>query len=260
MSVALITGASMGLGEEFARQLAARRMDLLLVARSEDRLQALATELVRKHQIKAHVLACDLSREGAPQQVLQAVTEKKLKVSWLINNAGFGLIGPLERMDANRVREMISLNVSALVELTQLMLPVLRMVGDARVINVASTAAFQPIPQFNVYAATKVFVLHFSEALSEELCGTSIRVLCLCPGPTPTQFHVAAGIDARLFNQGQTARQVVRMGILGSDKGRTVVVCQRVWTNLLIRLAPRIVVRKVAGMIGKLMVNRSMKP
>lgn len=259
MTVALITGASMGLGEEFARQLAARKMDLVLTARSEDKLRALAAELSRAHGIKTHVLACDLSCEGAPQRILDFLTGNNLRVSWLINNAGFGVIGPLEEMDARRVREMISLNVSALVELTQLLLPQLRQADDARIINVASTAAFQPIPQFNVYAATKVFVLHFSEALSEELKGSCIRVLCLCPGPTPTQFHVAAGIDARLFNQGQTAQQVVRMGIRGSDRGRTVIVCQRVWTNLLIRLTPRIIVRKVAGIIGKFMVNQSRK-
>lgn len=259
MTVALITGASMGLGEEFARQLAARKMDLVLTARSEDKLRALAAELSRAHGIKAHVLACDLSCEGAPQRILDFLTGNNLRVSWLINNAGFGVIGPLEEMDARRVREMISLNVLALVELTQLLLPQLRQADDARIINVASTAAFQPIPQFNVYAATKVFVLHFSEALSEELKGSHIRVLCLCPGPTPTQFHVAAGIDARLFNQGQTAQQVVRMGIRGSDRGRTVIVCQRVWTNLLIRFTPRIIVRKVAGIIGKFMVNQSRK-
>jgi short-subunit dehydrogenase len=256
MNVAVITGASMGLGEEFARQLAARKQDMVLVARSEDKLMALSQELSERHRIRAVPFACDLAQPGAAEKVRVFLSAEGLHPTWLINNAGFGLIGPLDQMEPIRVREMMMLNMVTLVELTMALLPTLRLSQQGRIINVASTAAFQPIPYFNVYGSTKVFVLHFSEALREELGNTDVRVLCLCPGPTPTQFHVTAGLDEALFQKGQSAADVVRMGLEGSDDDRAVIVCQRAWANVAMRLLPRVVVRKGAAFVARQMMKR----
>lgn len=256
MNVAVITGASMGIGEEFARQLAARGMDLLLIARSGDKLAALASELEQRHRIRAMAFPCDLAQVGASEQVRDFLIKQGLHPNWLVNNAGFGLAGQFDQMDFQRVREMMVLNMVSVVELTHLLLPSLRLTRGARIINVASTAAFQPVPYFNVYSATKVFILHFSEALHEELINTDVNVLALCPGPTPTNFHVASGIDAKFFNKGQSAAEVVRMGIEASDHGRAVIVCQRVLPTILMRLFPRIVVRKGAAFVARMMMRK----
>ncbi|MBI1290962.1 SDR family NAD(P)-dependent oxidoreductase [bacterium] len=251
MDVAVITGASMGLGAEFARQLAARHHNLLLIARSEDKLTALAEELHHRHRVQVKVLALDLAEAGAARRVADYIEEQRLNPSWLVNNAGFGLVGPFESMPPERIHEMMMLNMVTLVELTRELLPAMRLNKHSRIINVASTAAFQPVPYFNLYAATKVFVLHFSEALQEELRESPVRVLALCPGPTPTNFHVAAGVDEKIFDKGQSAADVVRMGLRASDQHRAVLVCQRVWLTVLMRLVPRAVVRRAAGFVAR---------
>ena len=247
--VAVITGASMGLGEEFARQLARRGVDVVLVARSEDKLRALARRLSRRHGVEAHVLACDLSVPGAAAQVVAFLEERGLRATWLVNNAGFGAVGPLVEQDPERVASMVRLNVGALVELTRLLLPSLLAAPGGRLINVASTAAFQPIPLFAVYAATKAFVLSFTEAIAEEQPG--LRVTALCPGPTHTQFHVAAKIDERMFRFGQTAREVVTRGLRANDRGRVLCITQKAWTVFALRLLPRKVVRWGAHQVTK---------
>jgi hypothetical protein len=251
MEVAVITGASMGLGAEFARQLAARRHNLLLVARSEEKLSALAEELHHRHGVQVRLLVADLSEIGAAARVAEYIEKERLNPSWLINNAGFGLVGAFEEMSPERIHQMMMLNMVALVELTRALIPAMRLNVDSRVINVASTAAFQPVPYFNLYAASKVFVLNFSEALQEELRASPVRVLALCPGPTPTGFHVVAGLDEKLFQQGQTAADVVRMGLKASDRNRAVLVCQRVWLTVLMRFVPRLVVRRAAGFVAR---------
>jgi hypothetical protein len=256
MNVAVITGASMGLGEEFARQLAARKENLVLVARSAARLEALAKELHDRHGIHAFPFACDLAQPNAAQQVEAFLREKGLVPTWLINNAGFGLVGALDSLEPQRVHEMMMLNVVTLVDLTRLLLPELRLQSDARVINVASTASLQPVPFFNVYAATKVFVLNFSDALAEELRGTNVRVLALCPGPTPTQFHVSAGMDEKIFQKGQSAADVVRMGLVASDRDRVILICQRAWIVLFLRLTPRWIVRRAAGWMAHRFIHQ----
>ncbi len=260
MNVAVITGASMGIGEEFARQLAARRLDLVLVARSEDKLRALAGELERRHSIRAHAFPCDLSEPAAAERVATYLTEEGLHPGWLVNNAGFGLIGTLDSMELVRLRQMMMLNMVSLVELTHLLLPQLRLGRDSRIINVASTAAFQPVPFFNVYAASKTFVLNFSEALHEELRGTDVRVLALCPGPTPTNFGETSGMDPRLFQRGQSAASVVRMGLRASDAGRAVLVTQRLLPIFLMRFLPRFAVRMAAGYVARMMMKKMDRP
>lgn len=256
MHVAVITGASMGLGEEFARQLAARRKNLVLIARSQDRLEELAQELEQRYRIRALPLVCDLSQPDAAKKIHHFLKDQGLYPTWLINNAGFGRVGDFDSMDHDHIHNMMIVNMVALTELTHLLLPMLRLSRDARVINVASTAAFQPVPYFSVYAATKAFVLQFSEGLSEELRHSDVHILALCPGPTPTSFALNNEIDPELLERGISAQQVVQMGLHASDRSRAVVITQRTLPILLIKLLPRFVVRYVAGFIAKRILKK----
>ncbi|MDC0707553.1 SDR family oxidoreductase [Stigmatella sp. ncwal1] len=209
----LITGASMGLGAEFARQLSRLGATLVLVARSEAKLQALATELG-----KAHVITADLAAPGAAQRLFEAVTAQAIDVDVLINNAGFGLHGDFGTLPLAGQREEIDLNVGALVELTYLFLPMLER-RQGGVIQLASVAAYQPTPYMSVYGATKAFVLSFSEALWAEYQAKGLRVLCLSPGATDTPFFQRAG---GLTPPGTKARpeDVVRTGLAAFIAGR----------------------------------------
>jgi short-subunit dehydrogenase len=186
-AVTLITGASAGLGAEFARQCAARGDELVLVARRRERLEALAAQIGG-----GEVITADLAAPGAAEQLMRDVEARGLAVSTLINNAGFGLTGRFAGLPLDRQREMIDLNIGALVELTHLVLPGMIERGAGAILNVASTAAFQPGPGFAVYFATKSFVLSFTEALHQELKRTNIKVSALCPGPTRTEFGAVA--------------------------------------------------------------------
>lgn len=251
MHVAVITGASMGLGEVYARQLAARKENLVLIARSADRLHALAAELERVFHVKPKVFPCDLSAPDAAQRIAAYLAEHGLHPKWLVNNAGFGVVGPLDSQEPEAVHGMMMVNMVALVDLTRALLPQMRLIPDARIINVASTASFQPVPFFNVYAATKVFVLHFSEALAEELRGSNVRVHCVCPGPTPTNFHVSSNMDPKIFQKGQSAEDVVRWSLEASDRGQVLLICQRRFATVLQKLLPRALVRFLAGKAAK---------
>ena len=218
--VTLVTGASAGLGAEFARQCAKRGDELVLVARRRDRLEALATEIGG-----GDVISADLAEPGAPARLIADLAERGLDVATLINNAGFGLIGRFAELPADRQLEMIDLNMRALTELTHLVLPGMLEHGSGAILNVASTAAFQPGPGMAVYFATKAFVLSFSEALHQELRGSGVRVSALCPGPTATEFGEVAGfrrpVPARLSAD---AASVVAAGLKGLDRNRAVVV------------------------------------
>lgn len=258
MNIAVITGASKGLGEEFARQLAARRVNLLLVARSEELLIKLAEELSQRHGIRAIPFPCDLAKPGAAKEIHKFMEESNLHPTWLINNAGFGLFGALDSLEHSRLTDMAMLNMVVLTDLTRLMLPQMRLGRDSRIINVASTAAFQPVPFFTLYAATKAFVLRFTEGLREEMRGTDVRVLALCPGPTLTKFHEESEIPIEYFQRGQTAQEVVRMGLRASDRRQTVCVTTRPWLVMLLRFFPAWLIRYGAGMIAR-RVMKSMK-
>jgi uncharacterized protein len=190
---ALITGASSGIGEAYARQLAEKGLDLVLVARSEDRLRELAKQLAEVHSRRVEVVAADLSQPGAASKVAAAVAALGLGVDLLVNNAGFGTAGAFVKQDAERERQEILLNAAAVVDLSHAFLPGMLERGRGGVINVASVAAFQPLPYMSVYAATKAFVLSFTEGLRGELRGKGIRVLCVCPGPVDTPFFEATG-------------------------------------------------------------------
>ena len=212
----LITGASGGIGEALARELAARPSDLILVARSADKLQALADELARAHRIATHVVAVDLAQPGAAARVAEAARAIG-RVDVLVNNAGFATFGPFAASDLAVEIDEIRLNVETLTDLTKRMLPDV-LAAKGRILNVASTAAFQPGPVMAVYYATKAYVLSFSEALAFELKPSGVGVTCLCPGPTKTGFQARAHQEgARLLDVGlMDAAMVARAGVHGS--------------------------------------------
>ncbi|WP_052889196.1 SDR family NAD(P)-dependent oxidoreductase [Thermogemmatispora carboxidivorans] len=222
---ALITGASSGIGRAFAQALAARGMHLILVARSEERLRQLASELQERHRIQAEVIASDLSREGAAIQLASVVRERGLTVDLLINNAGFGTYGPFTEQSAEREHEEIMLNVAALVDLTHALLPSMLARGGGAIINLASLAAFLPIPHMAVYAATKAFVLSFSQALWVEYRRRGLRVLAVCPGPVATNFFAVIGTSQEDMPGGiLSPEQVVTASLRALERGRSQVV------------------------------------
>jgi len=246
--VALITGASAGLGVEFARQLSKRGHRLVLAARRKERLEDLAKELGN-----ARAVAIDLSKAGAAAKLLADVEAAGEQVDLLVNNAGFGLIGRFAELDAQRERQMIDLNVGVLMDLCRAVAPHMIQRKSGGILNVASTAAFQPGPNMAVYFATKAFVLSFTEALHEELKPHGVKVSCLCPGPTRTEFGEVAGFGGNgLFDRtAMEAPEVVEAGIEGLEKNRAVVVpglVNKIGATST-RFAPRSIVRKIAGAI-----------
>lgn len=218
--VTLITGASAGLGAEFARQCAARGEALALLARRRDRLEALRDEL----GADVHIFAADLALPGAPTDLLAQIEGQGLIVETLINNAGFGLGGDVAQADPERLAGMIDLNVRALTELTRAALPGMLACGKGAILNVASTAAFQPGPHMAVYYATKAYVLSFTEALHQELKGAPIKVSALCPGPTQSEFFQVAQVTGMLPKLAVPAAGVVRAGLRGLDKGKAITI------------------------------------
>jgi short-subunit dehydrogenase len=194
--VTLVTGASSGIGESLARRIAQEHRPLVLVARRADRLEALARELRDRHQADAHVLAADLTKAGAIAGLLAEIDRQGLVVDWLVNNAGFGTSGRFDKLPVDGELEEIRLNVEALVELTGRCLPAMVQRGRGAVVNVASVAAYMPSPYMATYAATKAFVLSFTEALVVELRGTGVQALCVCPGFTKTEFQDVAKVDS----------------------------------------------------------------
>ena len=245
--VAVVTGASAGLGEEFARQLAAKGHRLVLVARRRERLEVLAEELGN-----ARAVELDLSRPGAAGQLVADIIRHGEAVQLLVNNAGFGLAGGFAELDGKRQREMIDLNCGALTELAHAVLPGMIERKSGGILNVASTAAFQPGPGMAVYFATKAFVLSFSEALHDEVRRHGVKVSCLCPGPTRTEFRSVSGFDPKgpIGKISADAESVVRAGLDGRERNKAVVVPGL--SNKLIaqahRLFPRAVMRRAARM------------
>ena len=222
MKSTLITGASSGIGEAFARRLASEGHNLVLVARSEKILHELCDELMLKHQITAHYVATDLTAYGSHEELFKETERFGFEIDWLINNAGFGAMGDFAGLEITRAMDMISLNVSALVSLTHLYLPGMRKRGSGKIINVSSAAGFQPIPFMAVYAATKSFVTSFSEAIAEENRPYGIQVLALCPGSTKTNFFKASEIERPVQVKGQqTADQVVDTALKAIRSGKT---------------------------------------
>jgi uncharacterized protein len=222
----VVTGASSGIGTEFARQLAARGHGVFLVARREDRLRELASEIERDHGVRAEFAAVDLGDAADRHNLPGLIARRDLDVAVLVNNAGFTTVGDVH-LNPDRQLGMIHVNVEALVDLTAQWLPGMVDRGAGAVINVASTASFQPIPVQAVYAATKAFVRSFSEAVSAELKGTGVSMTALCPGPVATEFIEAGGFKSESPGPSfvySTAQDVARAGIEGADKGKRVVI------------------------------------
>jgi uncharacterized protein len=249
MNTTLITGASTGIGAAFARKLAARGRNVLLVARSEDKLIALCNELGRLTSIRAQYLALDLQQPDAAAQLLEETKKRELEIDMLINNAGFGSMGDFAKLDLDRELEMIQLNIRAVVDVTHRFLGPMRERKRGTIINVASTAGFQAVPYMATYAATKAFVLSFSEALAEENRLHGIHVMALCPGVTETNFFEASKIDRPPMRTIQTAEEVVDAALRGLARQKTVLISG--WTNWFTveaeRFVPRSMVTKVAG-------------
>jgi uncharacterized protein len=246
MPLALITGASMGIGEVFARQLADRGYDLILTARSEDKLQAIATDL-RGEGVRVQVIPGDLTDAALRQRLFV----QSGAIDLLVNNAGFGDYGPLATVDRVNQQTMIQLNILALVDLTQLLLPGMIKRKSGAIINVASIAAFQPMPYLSVYAATKAFVLSFSEALRAETRSQGIKVQCLCPGATDTNFAAVSGLDRAFAKPDDSASpdkpkgqpgvadadSVVRQSLAALDRDKSIVITGGIGNRLVAGLS-----------------------
>jgi uncharacterized protein len=247
---ALITGASFGIGLELARIFAREGYNLVLVARSADKLRQLASELEKAHGTRSLILAVDLTDPGAPAYVLDQTTRADIQIDVLVNNAGFGQYGPFAENDLEECLRQIQLNVTTLTHLTRLYLPMMIERKSGRILNVASTAAFQAGPLMAVYYATKAYVLHFSEAIANELNGKGVTVTCLCPGPTVTEFLQRARMEGiRLATYGaMDAGTVAEDGYRALMAGKPVAISG--FKNWLVaqsvRFAPRRMVTAVA--------------
>lgn len=253
--LALVTGASAGIGVELARLLAVDH-DLILTARRAEALHALAAELTNAGAA-CHVFPADLADNAAPRQLFDAVAAAGLTVDVLVNNAGFGDLGPFVKADGAKTLKMIQVNVAALTELVSLFLPGFVARNRGRILNVGSIAGFQPGPYMAAYYATKAYVNSFSEALHSELRGTGVTVTVLCPGPVATEFAAVAGARTRqVFSAGQSmpARPVAEAGVRAMRAGRRLVVPG--WRNKVLlfleRFAPRaVVIRAVKWMMSR---------
>lgn len=231
MKATLITGASGGIGEAFARKLAGENHNLVLVARSEKKLHELCDELMLKHQITAHYVAQDLTEFESDKNLFDETERHGFEIDWLINNAGFGSMGDFAALPLENELEMVSLNIMALVALTHRYLQKMRERGNGTIINVSSAAGFQPVPFMATYAATKAFVTSFSEALAEENRPYGITVTALCPGPTDTDFFRVANAKALQMKGMQSPEEVVETALDAARRGRASVVSG--WTNYL---------------------------
>jgi hypothetical protein len=256
MSTALITGASGGIGYELALEHVRRGGDVILVARSEQKLNEFQSAWQTTYGVTVHVIAMDLAQRGSAQVLYDAVVAKGLTVDILINNAGFGLYGLFEESDVERGLEMLELNVVTLTALTRLFVVDMVRRRSGRIMNVASTAAFQPVPLFAQYSATKAYVLSFSEALNNEVSDRGVTVTTLCPGPTTSGFLDAAAMhEARMVDQRlmATSADVARYGYDAMLSGKTVAVhgnLNRLMT-LLVRFTPRSINVRVGRMIAE---------
>ena len=258
MAAALITGASSGIGLALARVFASDGVDVILSARSEDRLRELATEVRETYRVKARVIPADLSRPGQAQRIYDRVVATGWQVDCLVNNAGFGVYGDFAETDWMAEAAMVQVNIVALTQLTKLFLPEMIARGRGKILNVASTAAFQPGPMMAVYFATKAYVLSFSEAIAHELRGTGVRVIALCPGATETGFQRAAGATgSRVFDSRKlpTGADVAVYGYKVLQSQRRVAVHGAI--NKMLAFGTRLLPRRAVVAITKMLIARS---
>ena len=252
MKTALITGASSGIGKAMAQLMAEKNINLVLIARSGDKLNTLKSQLESKHGVSARCIVKDLSLPEAPAEIADILKTENIEIDYLINNAGVGTLASFTDYPWDKDAMMIDLNVRALVHLSKIFAPLMRARKSGKILNIASTAAFQPGPGMAVYFASKAFVLHFSEALHHELKNYGISVTALCPGPTESQFLETAGMeDARLFKNQKvpTATQVAQYAYKAMIKGKTVAVpgFKNKLLTVALRFAPRDIVTAMAA-------------
>ena len=250
---ALITGASSGIGLELTHLFARDGYRLVLLARNRNTLRQIGDDLQARYSVTVRIAPKDLAHPATPAELYQELQEAGIVLDVLVNNAGFGLAGAFQTTDWNREAEMMQVNMVAATHLTKLFLPQIR-AREGRILNVASTAAFQPGPFMSVYYASKAFLLSFSEALAEELDGTGVGVTCLCPGPVKTNFQRRAYLEGTALANSPLlvdVREVARLGYEGMKQGKRIVIPG--WKNQLgvemLRLSPRKVVTRVVRRI-----------
>jgi len=253
--VALVTGASSGIGEAFARAYAVQGRDLVLVARREDRLRALAAELSGRRGVSAEVVTADLARPDGPSSLIAEVSRRGWEVGALVNNAGFGSVGrPFAQMPVQRSVEMVRLNCEAMVELTGHWLPAMLARGRGEIVNVGSLAGFQPLGTMALYAATKAFVLNFTLAVWGETRRSGVRVLALCPGDTNTEWEQVAGVPEGKRNaQGMSAEAVVERAFKALRRNQGYVVVAKAGQGVPVRIAGVMPRRLVARATARVM-------
>ncbi len=251
---ALITGASSGLGADFARQLAAMGCRLILVARRAEKLQALRIEIFERHAAEVDMVVMDLSGPDAPQELFDRLKARGLTVDVLINNAGYAVYGKFDRMEWERCRAMLELDVVALSHLTRLFAADMVERKSGYILQVASTGAFQPTPMYAAYAAAKSYVLYFGEALHYELRPSGVTVTVLCPGVTRTEFFDVAGQEMTAFQRltAMNSADVARIGLRAMLRKRSCVVAGRINT-FIAWMAPLMPRQFMAGMAGRMM-------
>jgi uncharacterized protein len=244
---ALVTGASSGIGAEFARLLAARGMHLVLVARRTERLNELAAELHARHRSNCEVISSDLSDPREPAALFEQVAQRGITVELLINNAGFAVVGEVEKTDSERIEQMLRLNVMTVTDLTYRFLPGMLARGHGAILNVSSVAAFQPVAYMAAYAASKTYILNFTEALWAELRGRGVSLMAVCPGTTRTELFDVAGVPGWLKRRPSHSAEKVAKGALRALEKRKQCYIPG-WRNylvtMLVRMAPRSVVVK----------------
>lgn len=252
---ALITGASSGLGIEFAKIHSAKGDNLVLVARSKDKMNLLKAEIEKRHDVSVYVIGRDLSDPGACKTIFNELKTQKIHIDYLINNAGFGDFGLYAQCNWEKQLQMINLNVTSLAYLTRLFLPEMIKNKYGKILNIASTAAFQPGPTMSVYFATKAFVLSFSEALANEVNDTGVTVTALCPGATATGFKTAASLDTSALFKGSIAgsKEVAEFGYKAMMKGKTVVI--HGFKNKIMAGSSRFAPRKMVTAIARKMLK-----
>ncbi len=251
LATALITGASSGIGLEISTLFAKGGDNVVLVARSEEKLNQLADKLRSTYGIIATVIPCDLSKGNAVDELCEQLASREIEVSTLVNNAGFGALGKFSQLSADRQTEMLMVNVVALTRLTRRLLPSMIERGQGGILNVGSIAAYQAGPNMSVYYASKAYVMSFTEGLREELKGSGLKVTCLEPGPTSTGFGDDSGMGklSMFSSQAMTAQAVARAGYEGYKQDQGVVIPG--WKNRLMvtssGFVPRFLSRKIIG-------------
>lgn len=254
----IITGATTGIGYELAKLFAIDKFDLVIIARNEIKLRQTAAELQKDYKVNVKIISKDLSDQNSAVEIYNEIIKENINVDILVNNAGFGAHGAFADSDLKNDVDMLNLNITSLVILNRLFLEEMKKKNSGKILNVASTAAFQPGPFMAVYYATKAFVLSFSEAVSEELSGTNVTVSCLCPGPTETEFQNRAGIgETKMMNRKKftvmSAEEVALIGYESLMKGKRTIIPGLVNKSgaFLVRFLPRKLIAKITRSLHK---------